>query len=426
MPIAVRFFFAFVLGALLGIAGTTAVVEGADIRVEREPRALASLEVLDAAGKGWQSGGELPAGVTAPAVLPLGDGALIVGNEAGGERATAWRDGTLTDLAPLPIDGRCLTVAPLAADKWALFSGSAGWSGEHGKAARFDAATRAWSPLPLDQDLPVRAVVALDDTRLLVIHDDRTAIWDRAHDTWQSATDAAFQSTTPDCEDRQLAIALDDQRLLVLRRWPRTDWPQNPFDVRLLSLTERKLTALATLEQQLLKIRSGGEEGFLAVARRDDRIELIGLYGEYRLTLTLDRIDAVPLPSGHRVSAVTRQGEDWIAVGVDSKAAFRFDERARAWRRLPDLASARTRPAVVTLADGRVLVAGGEVDVAQLHGRPLALGLAGIVALAAIVALVLLARRRRAVYAVGALGLVLGTLGLCLAYAIALGGALRG
>lgn len=304
---------------------------------------------------------------TPAAVQPLTSYTVTASNSAGAAQAqieiAVTGPGSWVSEAALPTGRHYAPLVRLASGK-ALVIGGFTASGVTASTLRYDPAAHSWSPAaPMAAARSDASAIVLLDGRVLVAGGDSAGsatvasaeIYDPVTDTWQPAASMAEPRT------RSTITRLPNGKVLVIggyRRNPALTFSQT---AELYDPVANTWTPMATLmssprAQHAAQLLPGGTEVLVIGG-----VDLNGFVTSAERFPVNDSGATTPVagtvPAGNVYTSVLLANGDVLAV-TDGSTAMRFVAATSSWT-TSTLSSTRTLPTLTTLADGRVLLAGG-------------------------------------------------------------------
>lgn len=305
---------------------------------------------------------------TPAAIQPLTTYTVTASNSAGSALAqvqlAVTGSGSWALEAALPIGRHYAPVVRLANGK-ALVIGGFTASGVAASVLIYDPAGHTWTAAaPMATPRSDGSATVLDDGRVLVAGGDgpgnsavaTAEIYDPVHDTWQPAASMAAARTRP------TSTLLPNGKVLVIggyRQSPSLTFSQtaelydpvaNTWTVMATPLSSPRAQHAAQLlpgGNEVLVIGGVNRNGFVTSAERfpvNDSGAVTPVAGT--------------VPAANVYTSVLLADGDVLAMGDGSSTAMRFDVATSGWT-TSVFSGTRSLPTMTTLADGRVLLAGG-------------------------------------------------------------------
>jgi len=305
---------------------------------------------------------------TPAAIQPLTTYTVTGSNSAGSAQAqvqiAVTGSGSWALEPTLPTGRHYAPVVRLSNGK-AMVIGGATASGATASVVLYDPAAHSWTAAAsMSTPRSDGAAIVLLDGRVLVAGGDSTGsstvasaeIYDPAADTWQPVANMAEPRT------RSTITRLPDGKVLVIGGYSRNPGLTFSQTAELYDPVTGTWTTMATQlssprAQHAAQLLPGGNE-----------VLVLGGVNQNGFVTSAERFPvndsgavtpvAGPVPAANVYTSVLLAGGDVLAMGDGSTTSLRFNTATSSWT-VSSFSSTRGLPTMTTLADGRVLLAGG-------------------------------------------------------------------
>ncbi|WP_437737185.1 kelch repeat-containing protein [Sorangium sp. So ce1335] len=362
------------------------LVAGGDTNTDGPEGVLASVEVFDPRSGAWSAGKPMSAARGDHTATPLPDGRVFVAGGHGPEGALDSvevfdpRSGAWSALASMPT-ARTDHAATRLPDGRVLVVGGDGRDGVLGSVEVFDPRSGAWSALaPMLTARMGHTATLLNDGRVLVTGGytpqgdfDSAELFDVESNTWRAVNPmlaARVWHTATELRDGRVLVAGGHDRINATDSAEVFDPVSDTWTTVQSMYTSRNEHTATLLEDGRVLIAGGSGHGTINDAEVLDLdagawVPLGPLnHARHSHTATLLEDGRVLVASGE----VNRGG---VMAGGLTASAEVFDPISGTWRAVDPLRNARRSHSATLLEDGRVLVAGGYMELDENKIRSL-------------------------------------------------------